>query len=84
MANGDETKNTDNKIKIGDELEEIQLEQVIDATAIPKCRGSRRKREAEEDGTLEEDGSRGAEAEEAGSGGSGSGGSEPARRACCC
>jgi hypothetical protein len=53
MANGDETKNTDNKIKIGDELEEIQLEQVIDATAIPNT-------EEAEEAEVEE-----AEAEEA-------------------
>ena len=50
MANGDETKNTDNKIKIGDELEEIQLEQVIDATTIPNTE------EGEEDAPPTEEG----------------------------
>ena len=34
MSNGDETKNTDNKIKIGDELEKIQLQNVIDTKTI--------------------------------------------------
>jgi DNA-directed RNA polymerase subunit E'/Rpb7 len=50
MANGDETKNTDNEIKIGDELEEIQLEQVIDATTIPPTE------EGEEDAPPTEEG----------------------------
>ena len=35
MANGNETKTTDNKTKLGDELEKIQLKQVIDVTTIP-------------------------------------------------
>ena len=48
MANGDETKNTDNKIKIGDELEEIQLEQVIDATAIKSSDEAEEEAEEEE------------------------------------
>jgi hypothetical protein len=48
MANGDETKNTNKQIKKGDELEEIQLEQVIDATAIKSSDEAEEEAEEEE------------------------------------
>ena len=48
MANGDETKNTNKQIKKGDELEEIQLEQVIDATAIKSSDEAEEEEEEEE------------------------------------